>query len=136
MFLASQDIPSILRNPKVHYRIYNSPPLVPLLSQNNPVLEIHVNIIFLSTSRSSNGSLSLRFPHQTIYAPFFIQRATCPSHFIILDLITRIMFGDENGSRRPVYPAASTNYIRFFGVSKKNVSKLHPLLQPCQYVRV
>ena len=36
-FSASQEIPGILYNPKVHYRIHNSPPPVPVFSQIKPV---------------------------------------------------------------------------------------------------
>jgi len=32
-FSGSQEIPSILQNPKIHYCAHNSPPLVPILSQ-------------------------------------------------------------------------------------------------------
>jgi len=70
-FAASQGIPRISRNPKVHYRTHKRSPPVSILGQPNPVhtptphlLEIHPNIIHSSTPRSPQWSLSLRFPQQ------------------------------------------------------------------------
>jgi len=75
-FAASQEIPRISRNPKVHYRTHKRPPPVSILGPPNPVhiptshlLEIHPNIIHPSTPRSPQWSVSLRFPHQDPIRP-------------------------------------------------------------------
>ena len=75
-FAASQEIPHISRNPKVHYRTHKRPPPVPILGQPNPVhiptshlLEIQPNIIHPSTPSVPSGLLPSGFPTKTLYTP-------------------------------------------------------------------
>ena len=86
-FAASQEIPCISRNPKVHYRTHKCPPPVSILGQPNPVhiptshlLEIHPNIIHPSKPRSPQWSLSFQFPHQDpIHPPLLTHTCHMPS---------------------------------------------------------
>ena len=102
-FAASQEIPPISRNPKVHYRTHKRTPPVSILDQPNPVhiptshlMKIHPNIIHPSTPKPPRWSPSLRFPQQDpIHLLSSPIRATCPAYLILLDVITRTILGEE-----------------------------------------
>ena len=101
-FAASQEIPRILWNPKVHYRTHKRPPPVPILGQPNLVhiptshlLEIHPNIIHPSTPKSPQRSLPLRFPHQDPTRPPLLthtRHMPSPSHSTLLNIKFVLIF--------------------------------------------
>jgi hypothetical protein len=102
--LATHEFPKILRNPKVLYGVYKSPPhWPPILSQMNPVhttpsffYETHLDITLPPTSIPSYTFHSFSLSHQNlIYMPLFLMRATFPTNLILLGLIILIIFGDE-----------------------------------------
>jgi len=103
-FSASQEIPRILWNPKVHYRIQKCPPPLPFLSHFDPIhtptshfLKIHITS-HLSLALPS-GFFPSCFPTKTLYTSLHSPiRATCPAHLIFLDFITRKILGEGNKS--------------------------------------
>ena len=102
-FAASQEIPSISRYSKVHYRTHKRPQTLSILGQPNTVHirtshlpEIHLNIIHPSTPRSLQWSPSIQFPHQDPTHPLSSPIcATCPIRLILLDFVSRAILGEE-----------------------------------------
>ena len=73
-FAASQEIPCILWDPKVHYRIHKCSPPVPILSQlytiHTPTsyfLKIHLNIFLHLSLGLPSGLFPSGFPTKTLY---------------------------------------------------------------------
>jgi len=89
---ASQEIPHLSCNLKVHYHIHKSPPLVLILGQTHPVhtfplyfLTIHSNIIFPSCLGLPSGLFPSGLPTKILYEFLILPvHATCPTHQLML----------------------------------------------------
>ena len=62
--------------------------------------KIYFNIILPPASRSCKGTFFFGFPHKkSVCISVAPLRATCPAHNIIIDLITRTIFGEQYTSQ-------------------------------------
>jgi hypothetical protein len=127
-FSASQEIPQILWNPKVHYCNHKCLQPVHILSQLYPVhtptshfLKIHLNIILPSMPESSKWSLSLRFPKQnSVYASPLPHMCYMAHTFHSSWFYHRIILGEE-------YRLLSFSLCRFL-YSLVTLSRLGPTI--------
>jgi hypothetical protein len=100
-FAASQKIPHILWNPKVHYRNHKCPPPGSILSQLNP-FHAHTSYFLKSTLILSlqlrlglpSGLFPSGSPPKPCTLPFPI-RATCLANLILLCFIKRTILGEQ-----------------------------------------
>jgi len=80
-FFSSQEIPLLLWSLTIHYRVHKNHPLVPILSQTNPVHtfpqyvpKIHFNIIHPTTRKSYSDLFATNILHALRISPM---HATC-----------------------------------------------------------
>ena len=118
-FAASQEIPCILWNLKVHYCVHKCQSPVPTLSQLDPFhtlishfLKIYLNIILPSTSGSSKWSLSIGFPHQNAVCTSHLPHPHTHTNTHLLTPWSRVLLEKLTGS------AASQEIPRIFGTRR------------------
>jgi hypothetical protein len=112
---ATQELPTILWNPKVNYRFRMNPPstcLYPGLDQSSPhhpILSTQIRLGLPSRHFPSG------FPTNNLYA-FLLSpvSSTCPAHFILLGLIFKLYLGK------------STSYEALSYADFSNLLSLHP----------
>ena len=97
-FLASQEIPRILWNPKVHYRIHKCPLPLPILIQLDPIhapyltswryiliLSPHLHWGLPSDFFPSGLLLSFRIDWFCVFGTYLSQSVLCPASLSLLD---------------------------------------------------
>jgi hypothetical protein len=111
---AAQQFPNILWNRKVHYRVHKSSPLVPILSQNNPV---YTTPSYLRSILILSSHLRLVIPSGLLPSGFPI-KIPCVLH--ALPISSSLTWSFE------LYFAKSTSYEAPHCAVFSNLLSLHP----------
>jgi hypothetical protein len=130
---ASQEIFRLILNPKVHYRISNSPQLVPTQIQMHPFHtfplcfpKIHSNIIYHLRVGLQSGFFISDPLIKMLYA-FLISPipATFPAHLILFHLIYPVLVGEAHMLFIVQFSPASLHFLPL----RSKYSPQHPVLK-------
>jgi hypothetical protein len=88
-----QDIPLLVWNPNVHYRVHNSQPLTPILICMCPVFAFSFSYHLCIDRRS--GVVRLIFRPKSVMYLSCLMRAAWPTYVIIFHFITIVSFMEE-----------------------------------------